>query len=124
MLHRDDRESVQAMECERREIGGRERLVAVFRRDPPERAEAIAARRRRGLPRHGHATRVADRHRLDTPRAIDQHADAAIQRAAGLGHLASQLMGDDVVRRDAAAVETLDAVLVGLREAEDVPVQL
>jgi len=26
-------------------------------------------------------------------------------------------MGNDVVRRDAAAVETLDAVFVGLREA-------
>jgi hypothetical protein len=36
---------------------------------------------------------------------------------AGLGELFGQLVGDDVVCRDAAAVETLDAMLVGLREA-------
>jgi len=36
---------------------------------------------------------------------------------AGLGKLAGQLVGDDVVRRNAAAVETLDAMFFGLREA-------
>jgi len=34
-----------------------------------------------------------------------------------VGELSSQLVGDDVVGRDAAAIETLDAVFVGLREA-------
>jgi hypothetical protein len=33
-------------------------------------------------------------------------------------------VGNDVVRRDAAAVEALDAVFVGLRKAEDVSMQL
>jgi hypothetical protein len=36
---------------------------------------------------------------------------------AGLGHLASQFVGDDFVRGDAAAVEALDAVFVGLGKA-------
>jgi len=34
----------------------------------------------------------------------------------GLGQLAGQLVGNDVVRGDAATVKTLDAVLVGLGE--------
>ena len=105
------------MESQRGEVGGGERFVAIFRRDPPQRAEAIPPRRSRGLARHVHAARVADRHGLDAPRAIDEHADAAVQRVAGLGQLTGQLVGDDVVRRNAAAVETLDAMLVGLREA-------
>jgi len=43
---------------------------------------------------------------------------------AGLRQLAGQLVRDDVVRRDAAAVQALDAVLVGLGKTEDVSVQL
>jgi hypothetical protein len=34
-----------------------------------------------------------------------------------IGQLFGELVGDDVVSRDAAAVETLDAVLVGLGKA-------
>jgi len=36
---------------------------------------------------------------------------------AGLGEFAGQIMRNDFVCRDAAAVKTLDAMLVGLREA-------
>jgi hypothetical protein len=36
---------------------------------------------------------------------------------ARIGELFRQIVGDDVVGRDAAAVETLDAMLVGLGEA-------
>jgi hypothetical protein len=36
---------------------------------------------------------------------------------AGIGELFGQLVGHDVVGRDASAIETLDAVFVGLREA-------
>ncbi len=112
------------MERQRREIRSGERLVAVFRRDPPQRAEPVPPRGRRRLPRHVHAARVADGHGLDPSRAIDEHADAAVEEVSRFGQLAGQLVRDDVVRRDAAAVESLDAVFVGLREAEDVSVQL
>ena len=105
------------MESQRGEVGGGERFVAVFRRDPPQRAEAIPPRWSRGLPRHVHAARVADRHGFDPPSAIDEHADAAVQRVACLGQLTGQLVGNDVVRRDAATVQTLDAMFVDLREA-------
>ena len=76
------------------------------------------------MTRHLHAARVADRDSFDAPRAVDQHTDAAAQRMACLGEFASQLMRDDVACWDAAAVDTLDAMLVGLREAQDVAVQL
>jgi hypothetical protein len=60
---------------------------------------------------------VADRHGLDPPGAIHEHADAAVQHMAGVGQLFRQLVRNDVVGRDAAAVESLDAVFVGLRKA-------
>jgi hypothetical protein len=34
-----------------------------------------------------------------------------------IGQLFGEFVGDDVVSRDAAAVETLDAMFIGLREA-------
>jgi hypothetical protein len=43
---------------------------------------------------------------------------------AGLGQLTGQLVRNDVMRWYAAAVQALDPVLVGLRETEDVSVQL
>ncbi len=68
--------------------------------------------------------RVADRHGLDAARAIDEDADAAVQGVGVLGQLAGQVVGDDVVGGDAAAVEALDAVLFGRGEAQHVAVQL
>ena len=76
------------------------------------------------MARHVHAARIADRYGLDAPGAVDQDADAAVQRMAGLGQLAGQLVRDDVVCGDAAPVQTLDAMLVGLGKAQDVAVQL
>jgi hypothetical protein len=43
---------------------------------------------------------------------------------AGVGELFGQLVGDDVVGGDAPAIESFDSVLFGLREAQDVSVQL
>jgi hypothetical protein len=74
------------------------------------------------LTRYVHLSRVADRHGFDPPGAIDEHADAPAEHVAGLGQLTGQLVGDDVVRRNPAAIEPLDAVLVGLGEAEQVTV--
>jgi hypothetical protein len=69
------------------------------------------------LPRNVYTARVADRHGLDPPTTVDEHPDAAAQRVTRVGELFGQFVGDDVVGRYASAVETLDAVFVGLREA-------
>jgi len=42
----------------------------------------------------------------------------------GFGELARQLVGHDVVGRNAPSIDPLDAMLVGLRQSENVSVQL
>jgi hypothetical protein len=110
------------VERQRGQIGGRQRLVVLLRRDPAQRAETIASRGRRRLARHVDPAGITDADALDAPRAIDQDADAPSQRVSGLRELARQLVGEDVVRRDAPPVKTLQTVLFGGREAEDVAV--
>ena len=118
LLHGDDGQRIQAVQGQRRKVGGREGLVALLGRDPSQRAEAVCGRK---VPRARRGTfrrwRVADRHRFDAAGAIDQDADAAAQGVGVLGQLPGQIVRDDVVDRNAAAVETLDAVLLGRRKA-------
>jgi hypothetical protein len=115
-FHRDDRQRFQAMERERRQIGRGERLVALFGRDPSQRAETVAAGWGGRLSRDLEAVGVADRHRLDPAGAIDEHAEPPVQSMARLGQLFREIVGDDVVDRDAAAVKSLDAVFFGRRQ--------
>jgi len=109
---------------ERRQIGRRQRLVLLLRGDPPERAEAIAPRRGRGLARDVDAPRIADADALDTAASVDEHADAPADGVRGLGQLAREVVGDDVVRVDPPAVEALEAVLFGWRKTENVAVKV
>jgi hypothetical protein len=61
------------------------------------------------------AARVADDDRLDVALAVDERADLAPRLVRELGELARELGRDDLLRRDAARVELLDAPkLVGL----------
>ena len=61
------------------------------------------------------AARVADDDRLDVALAVDERADLPPRLVRKLGELARELGRDDLLRRDAARVELLDAPeLVGL----------
>jgi hypothetical protein len=61
------------------------------------------------------AARVADDDRLDVALAVDERADLPPRLVRELGELARELGRDDLLRRDAARVELLDAPeLVGL----------
>ncbi|HEX7316047.1 MAG TPA: hypothetical protein VF297_19220 [Pyrinomonadaceae bacterium] len=61
------------------------------------------------------AARVADDDRLDVALAVDEGADLPPRLVREFGELARELGRDDLLRRDAARVELLDAPeLVGL----------
>jgi len=55
------------------------------------------------------AARVADDDRLDVALAVDERADLPPRLVRKLGELARELGRDDLLRRDAARVELLDA---------------
>jgi len=109
----DDGQRIQAVERERHEVPARQRLVAQARREPAQRAEAIAAGRCRRLARNLHPARVPHGDGLDPSRAVDEHPDAAVQRVAGLRHLPREIVREDAVGRDATPVQSLDTVPLG-----------
>jgi hypothetical protein len=60
---------------------------------------------------------VADGDRFDAAGTVDQDADASAQGVRVLGQLPGQIVRDDVVDRNPAAVEALDAMLLRRRKA-------
>ena len=88
-----------------------------------QRAETLTAGRGTGLPRHGDATGVPDGDALDAARAVHQHADPPVERAADRRHLARQFVSQDRTRRDAAAVQALEPVFFGGRQPQQVTVK-
>ena len=114
----DDRERVEPVKGERCQVSGGELFVTASRGQKPQRAKAVATGRRTGLSRDGDALGVPDRDRLDPPRAIDQHTHTAIERVGHPGHLAGQLVSQNLLRWDATPIEPLETMLVCRRKPQ------
>jgi hypothetical protein len=103
----NDGERIQAVQRQGHEVAAAERLVAVARRYPPQRAESLAAGRGARLARNTNLLGIADADRVDVTLAVQQHPDAASQRVMQFRHLTGQLVRNDQAGFDAATVETL-----------------
>jgi hypothetical protein len=74
--------------------------------------------------RDGDPPGVADQDPLETVRSVDQDADLAADLARQLGEVASEFVGDDLVRRDPPAEDPLEVLDLRGLEAKGVAVDL
>jgi hypothetical protein len=111
----DGDHQVEAQQREVVQVVLRQLLAAQVRVDGAQAAEAPLADARALQVGPLDAARVADDDRLDVALAVDERADLPPRLVRKLGELARELGRDDLLRRDAARVELLDAPeLVGL----------
>ena len=87
----------------------RQLFAAQVRVDGAQAAEAVLADARALEVGPLDAARVADDDGLDVALAVDERADLPARLVRKLGELARELGRDDLLRRDAARVELLDA---------------
>jgi len=122
-LRGHDRQRVEPVQRDRRQVLRLQRLVAETRGHEAQRAEAQAPGRRAGFARDVHPACVAHRDALDPAGAVDQHADAPVELATDRRHLPGQLVAHDGSGRKTTPVQTLQPVLLGRRQPQEIPVK-
>ncbi len=116
----DERQRVEPVQGERREVVARRLLVRELGRHEAQRAEPQAPGGCARLARHFEPVRFADGDGVDAPRAIDEQPHAAVQSVADLRDLARQVVAQHEVRRDPAPEQLLELVTLGGLQSQEI----